>query len=704
MIVIEYSNSRANVSVVPSIETRPEGGLVSIRLLGPFRIFKGERPLAELPNKASALLAFLAMQSDPVPREKLAELLWPDRQKEQSRQSLRQAIYSIRGSLGDLAEKIIEINRVTAAIRLYGIAADAVALTNSCGDEIDSLACRARLYAGEFLAGFPSISNPFDEWVLVQRSRTTNTVANILQKLASLQAKGGNLDAALSAAQQLVSLDPLREDSHRLLMEIYANMGRRAEALRQYETCAHILRAELSVDPDAETRSLADRLRKIQQAQKPGIDGAASNQPQPRYAAAPAGLREHAKVEPEPLTNIEVAPIPLPMLQAERRQLTVMVCRMLNATELSVAIDPEDVRCIMGVFRTRVDEAVRKFGGAIAQQYDDGVVAYFGHPHSHEDDAERAVRAALEAVQAPQNEVWAHLSKFETSAGIASGLVVIEHTPKALTQLASGAAPYLAAQLQSQAKAGEVLISDATRRLLGEFFQFEKVAALQIKGAGALAEAYRVLRDRAIESRFKALRAGNLTPFIGREEELELLHRRWRQASSGEGCAVLLAGEPGIGKSRIIHRFDGALKGIKRARLFYYCSPLHTQSTLHVFKAGIERAARITSNDSNEAKLTKIERLWRAAPLPGREKDYRVIADLLGVQEGREPGEVIKLKNKAIILKVMLDCVVSLSQRRPVLAVVEDAHWIDPTSLELVERVISIISSSPNSVAIIGAL
>ena len=175
---------------MPPIETRPEGGLVSIRLLGPFRIFKGERPLAELPNKASALLAFLAMQSDPVPREKLAELLWPDRQKEQSRQSLRQAIYSIRGSLGDLADKIIEINRLTTAIRLSGVAADAVALTNShADDEIDSLAGRARLYAGEFLAGFPSVSNPFDEWVLLQRSRTTNTVANILQKLASLQAE-----------------------------------------------------------------------------------------------------------------------------------------------------------------------------------------------------------------------------------------------------------------------------------------------------------------------------------------------------------------------------------------------------------------------------------------------------------------------------------------------------------------------------------
>jgi DNA-binding SARP family transcriptional activator len=243
---------------MPPIENRPEGGLVSIRLLGPFRIFKGEKPLAELPNKASALLAFLAMQSAPAPREKLAELLWPDRQKEQSRQSLRQVIYSIRGSLGDdLAEKIIEINRATTGVRLSGVAADAVALTNSHGGaKIDNLVSRAQLYTGEFLAGFPSISNPFDEWVLLQRSRTTNTVAKIYKELAFLQAESGDLDAALSTAEQLVSLDPLREDSHRLIMEIYAKMGRRAEALRQYETCAQILRAELSVDPDAETRDL----------------------------------------------------------------------------------------------------------------------------------------------------------------------------------------------------------------------------------------------------------------------------------------------------------------------------------------------------------------------------------------------------------------------------------------------------------------
>jgi DNA-binding SARP family transcriptional activator len=679
---------------VPRIETKPEDGLVSIRLLGPFRIFKGERPLAELPNKASALLAFLAMQSDPVPREKLAELLWPDRQQEQSRQSLRQAIYSIRGSLGDLAEKIIEMNRLTAAIRLSGVAADAVALTNSHGDDgINSLAGRARLYAGEFLAGFPSVSNPFDEWVLLQRSRTTNTVANILQRLVALHVERRDLDVALGAAEQLVSLDPLREDSHRLLMEVYAKMGRRAEALRQYEACAQILRAELSVDPDAETRDLANRLRKTHHAQRAGIDRTTVNQTQPSHAVAAASLKESLNAEPEPYANIVAAPpIPLPTLHAERRQLTVMVCRVLNATELSVAFDPEDVRSIMGVFRTRVDEAVRKFGGAIAQQHDDGIAAYFGHPFSHEDDAERAVRAALEAVQAPQNGVFAHSAKPETSAGIASGLVVVEDAPKSLIQFASGAAPYLAAQLQSQAKAGEVIISEATRKLLGQFFQFEKVPA---KGAGASAEAYRVLRDKAIESRFKALRAGKLTPFIGRDDELEVLHRRWRQAVSGEGRAVLLTGEPGIGKSRIIHRFDGELKGIKRARLFYYCSPLHTQSTLHAFKAGIERVARIRSNDSNGAKLKKIEHLWRAASPPGREKDYRVIADLLGVEEERQPGKAIALKNRAIILKVMLDFVVSLSQRKPVLAVVEDAHWMDPTSLELVETVISVISSHP---------
>ena len=199
---------------MPLIGTIPEGGLVSIRLMGPFRILKGETPLAELPNKASALLAFLAMQSDPVPREKLAELLWPDRQQEQSRQSLRQAIYSIRGSLGDLAERIIEMKHAGAAIGLSGVSVDAHGLGHADdSDALDTLMGRAELCSGEFLAGFPSISNPFDEWVLLQRSKASNAIARLLGKLASLQIRHGHFEAAVSTGQQLVSLDPLREDS-----------------------------------------------------------------------------------------------------------------------------------------------------------------------------------------------------------------------------------------------------------------------------------------------------------------------------------------------------------------------------------------------------------------------------------------------------------------------------------------------------------
>ena len=175
---------------------------------------------------------------------------------------------------------------------------------------------------------------------------------------------------------------------------------------------------------------------------------------------------------------------------------------------------------------------------------------------------------------------------------------------------------------------------------------------------------------------------------------MELLHRRWEQATSGEGRAVLLSGEPGIGKSRLIHQFSEKLRGIKHTRLSYYCSPLHTQSTLYPFSVGIERTARIKSVDNNHVRLRKIERLWRIASAQGRTSDYRVIADLLGVRQGdAELESFLILKNKETILKALLDFVAALAERRPVFAVVEDAHWMDPTSLELVERLISSISS-----------
>ena len=202
-----------------------------------------------------------------------------------------------------------------------------------------------------------------------------------------------------------------------------------------------------------------------------------------------------------------------------------------------------------------------------------------------------------------------------------------------------------------------------------------------------------MLRDRALESRFKALRASSLTPFIGRDEELDLLRRRWKRVVSGEGRAVLLSGEPGIGKSRIIHEFNEELKVVDHVHLEYYCTPLHAQSNLYPFKAGIERAAGIKSTDNNHLRLKKIERLWRGASLETRTTEYRVIADVLGIQEGNsEAEEGGVLNNKDVILKVLLQLVVTLSQRKPVFVAVEDAHWIDPTSLELVERTISLIS------------
>jgi class 3 adenylate cyclase len=278
---------------------------------------------------------------------------------------------------------------------------------------------------------------------------------------------------------------------------------------------------------------------------------------------------------------------------AERRHLTVLFCDLAGSTALSARLDPEDLREVIAAYHGAVVEAVRQNRGHVAKFLGDGVLAYFGWPAAHEDDAERAVRAGLAACAA--------VAGLETSAGplaarvgIATGSVVVGEVigeGEARERGVVGETPNLAARLQGAAEPGAVVADAATRRHTGALFSWADLGAAELKGLPGSVRAWQALGESGVESRFEALRSGRTTPLVGREEELELLLRRWRRARSGEGYAVLLGGEAGIGKSRLTAALHEALRGEGHEEFALYCSPQHTDSALHPVVARLGRRA-----------------------------------------------------------------------------------------------------------------
>ena len=266
---------------------------------------------------------------------------------------------------------------------------------------------------------------------------------------------------------------------------------------------------------------------------------------------------------------------------AERRQVTVLFADLVGSTALSARMDPEDLREVISAYQKCVAETVRRFGGFVAKYMGDGVLVYFGYPQAHEDDAERAVRAGLELVAAVNALKTSPL--LQTRVGIATGLVVVGDligSGEAQERGIVGETPNLAARLQGIAEPNTVVIAESARKLLGNLFELKDLGALDLKGIGGRVRAWVALRPASVESRFEALHASGLTELVGREEELELLLRRWSRAKTGEGQVVLLSGEAGIGKSRLTAALLEAIASEPHTRLRYFCSPQHTDRAL----------------------------------------------------------------------------------------------------------------------------
>ena len=383
---------------------------------------------------------------------------------------------------------------------------------------------------------------------------------------------------------------------------------------------------------------------------------------------------------------------PAPRDSAERRQLTVMFCDLVGSSALSNRLDPEDLRAVIGAYHACIAEVIARNEGVIARYMGDGVLAYFGYPQAHEDDAEQATRAGLALVDAVANLQTDIGTELQVRVGIATGMVVVGDLTgegAAKEQAVIGDTPNLAARLQTLAEPGTVLISESTHRLTEGHFEYRNLGPVALKGWAEPVPVWQVLGTSGVESRFEAQHKTPLTPLIGRAEEIEMLLRRWRHAAQAEGCVVVLTGQPGIGKSHIAQALQERLQAEPHIRLRYFCSAHHTNSALYPFIGQLERAARFERSDAPAEKFAKLEALLAQSR---SDADYTLplLASLLSLPPSDRYGlpDLSPQKRKEMTLAALLAQLNGLAAQRPVFILFEDVHWADPTSLELLTLVL----------------
>jgi class 3 adenylate cyclase/predicted ATPase/ABC-type lipoprotein export system ATPase subunit len=375
--------------------------------------------------------------------------------------------------------------------------------------------------------------------------------------------------------------------------------------------------------------------------------------------------------------------------KAERRNLTVVFCDMVGSTELSSRLDPEDMREIMRAFQRCCEAAILGLDGRIGRYMGDGILAYFGFPAAHEDSAERAVQAALEAIRLVSELSFEGSARIEVRVGIATGLVVVgdligEGSSREFALI--GDAPNLAARLQQLAKPNQILVAPSTRRLLGGLFEFEDLGDQEVKGFSAPITVSGV-RRRGTANRFEARRSSHLVPLIGRDAELAVLRDAFEKAKAGHGELVAVSGEPGIGKSRLVNSFRDQLDRGSCRVFSFQCSSYHRSSPWYPVIRHIDDVLGSGYEARGATRLQRLEALIDDISRKNRDSAVPLLAPLLGIStEGHYPAlEITPQQQKQRTFLTMVELLRSHCERQPVVLICEDIHWIDHTSYQLLE-------------------
>lgn len=680
-----------------------------LEVLGSFRLSGADGPIALSSRKLGGLLTYLAVAGPrPIARETVCTLLWSSHRDSQAKQNLRQAIFRLRKVLGpDIFcgdGDHVSLNTAVFAcdVSLFE------QLVRTGGRE--ALAEAVELCRGRLIEDIALDEEVFTDWLNSERERLLELSLGALVALAEQELAAGRGQHALRASQRAIALNRLREDAHRIFMLALSATGRNAEALGHYEYLSALLKRELDAGPDAETQSLAARLRCAStqpappavpenrlappaRSEHPSPDGEPGRALHPGECLAPAAVEAEKRQPPPAATKAQNS------LEPHRRHLTVLACSMTAAADSVTALDPEQMVERKALFDRTTAEVASRHAGSVAQQFGSTVLIYFGYPQSQEHDGERAVRAGLALIDAV-SEMSDHLDEpCRGRVGIATGVVVIGGpsdnvgTPQ---PTAIGETTNVATQLQALASPGQLLVCDVTRRLAGGGFEYLPLEGNKAVAFPNIASAWRVCGQAIGITRAKARRGPLVAPLIGRQEEVDLLRRRWSQAKAGDGRVVLLCGEPGIGKSRITEELIAQLGAEPHAQLCYHGSPHHTHSPLQPFIAQLEQAAGLSRTVDPAAKLDKLHAAL--APVSGdATRDVSLIADLLSVPlDSRHPPlELSPQLKRELTLRALLRQIESSARKAPTLIVMEDVHWFDPTSLDLLDRIVSGAANLP---------
>ncbi|BAO30161.1 AAA family ATPase [Sulfuritalea hydrogenivorans] len=629
---------------------------LQLRLLGGFTLDRDGEPCKLAYEKGRALLAYLAMEPARThTRSSLASMFWPDLAHDAALANLRQILHSLRQTLNAAspATPLLRVDR--ESVRLdpeAGLAVDAVefsAAPSPCPATPDPAHCMSciagmeameRLLGGEFMDGFALPECPgFEEWLQVQREAMHLHALGRLVRLSDCHERMGACDKSLPFAQRFLELEPWNEEGLRRVMRLLALNGQRANALARHEAFCRTLKKDLSVLPSDETHMLAERIQR-------------------------------GELSPDRRRMADALPVAAPPpAAAERRQVTVLYCELV-----AVGVDdPDEALALLREPQALCSEIIRDKSGYLVQIRGGSLLAYFGYPRASENAARLAVQAALEVTRTA-------FAGLELRASVHTGMVISgdRQVPDAI-----GATSGLAIRLRQLADRGEVAISAATQRLVAGYFDCLSLGQQHLSGVTRPLEVFRVSRESGARDRLEA--ASALTPLIGRKREIASLLALWRETLAGKGRFVLLRGEAGIGKSRLVLALKDAIPDPAARVRELRCVPEHSQSPFHPLTALFGFTLAFSSEDSPASKFDKLA-AYVETNYPKNDPDtVALLARMLGLPVRapyREPASSPQQQRERT-LAILLDRLCLLASRQPMLLVVEDLHWADPSTLEL---------------------